>query len=209
MIPPSTCFSSIPIEVPYKMIMMRLGYRTRTTTLSEVQKDTVDQTISAGFSYCKPAGCWRRITIAERNEYRIVLQDGSMFDSKSVVNLLHNSSAVVCMATTVGPDIVKAASDAVAQGEGAIAVIYDAVGGQTADAAMNWINEYIRQQLVRRGERLTKQRFSPGYGDFDLKNQKVIYSLLDLVRLDIYLSSRYMLIPEKSVTAIAGIEDTA
>ena len=81
------------------------------------------------------------------------------------------------------------------------------MGGQSADAAMNWINNFIRGQLSRGAERLTKQRFSPGYGDLGLENQNVIHSLLDLGRLGITLSSRCMLIPEKSVTAIAGIEN--
>jgi hypothetical protein len=105
----------------------------------------------------------------------IFLQDGSVLKSSSLATLLANSSAVICMASTVGPAIVQAASDAIARGDGATAVIYDAVGGQSADAAMNWMNEFVRTQLSRRAQKLTAHRFSPGFGDFPLENQKILY----------------------------------
>lgn len=187
---------------------MRLGYRKSTTVLSTQQREKLDRTIAEGFSLCQAAGCWRRIAITGKKRDEIVLQDGPVLRSSSLAALLAHSSAVIFMASTVGPAIVHAASDAIARGDGATAVIYDAVGGQSADAAMNWINDFVGSQLRRRAEKLTAHRFSPGFGDFPLENQNVMYSLLDLSRLNIQLTSRYMLIPEKSVTAVAGVEMT-
>ena len=205
--PPPVFFSSIPIDMPLKMIMMRLGYRPTSTVLTSTQREKTDRTITDAFSFCRPRGCWRRIGIAVKRNDRTILQDGSVLESVSLAALLRESDAVALMASTVGAQVVEAASEAMNRGEGATATIYDAVGGQSADAAMNWINNFIRTQVSRHAERLTKQRFSPGYGDLGLENQKVIHSLLDLGRLGITLSSRFMLIPEKSVTAIAGIEN--
>jgi cobalamin-dependent methionine synthase I len=203
---PATFINSVPIEVPLKMILVRLGYRKTKTMLSQKQRDTLDETISDGFSLCKPQGCFRLMNIAEKKSDIIVLEDGSVLRSISLTELLHNSTAVAIMASTIGPEIVKAASDALTHGDGATAVILDAVGGQSANETLNWINEFIRSQLSRSAQKLTPHRFSPGFGDFDLENQKTIYSLLELDRLDLQLTSRYMLVPEKSVTAIAGIE---
>ncbi|MBR4376039.1 MAG: methionine synthase, partial [Spirochaetia bacterium] len=47
--------------------------------------------------------------------------------------------------------------------------------------------------------------FSPGYGDFDLKNQRIFYSLLHLEQFGIHLTESYMLVPEKSVIAMTGV----
>jgi len=48
-------------------------------------------------------------------------------------------------------------------------------------------------------------RFSPGYGDFDIKWQKDILELLNAKnRIALFLSDGYMLIPLKSITAIIG-----
>jgi cobalamin-dependent methionine synthase I len=149
-----------------------------------------------------------RLAIAEHQKERVVLEDGTVLSSISLARLLRHSTAVAIMGATVGPDIVEAAVGAVANGDGATAVIHDAVGGQTADAAMSWINDFIRQQLRRQGEHLTKHRFSPGYGDLQLQIQKTIHRWLRLERLGLSLTPGCMLVPEKSVTALAGIERT-
>lgn len=137
------------------------------------------------------------------------MADGTELTSASLTRLLRHSAAVAVMAATVGPDIVRAAADAVSKGDGATAVTYDAVGGQTAEATMSWINDLVRQQLRRQGEFLTKHRFSPGYGDLHLRLQRTIYGWLQLERLGLSLTPGCMLVPEKSVTALAGIERIA
>lgn len=203
---PVVIFRSIPIEVPVKMILTRLGYRSSKTVLSGRQRDKLEETIAESFSLCEAQGCWRRIPIEEKRNDEIILQGGAVMKSRSLAELLKDSFAVVLMASSVGPAIVDAASDAMTRGNGATAVILDAVGGQSADAAMSWVNEFVRRQVSRNAERLTAHRFSPGFGDFNLDNQNLFYSLLELDRLGLQLTSRSMLVPEKSVTAVAGIE---
>jgi cobalamin-dependent methionine synthase I len=148
------------------------------------------------------------MAIIEHRDEGVVLEDNTVLASASLARLLRHSEAVAIMAATVGMDIVQAAETAVSKGDGATAVTYDAVGGQTAEAAVSWIGDLIGQQLRRQGEHLTKQRFSPGYGDLQLQTQQAIHRWLQLDRLGLSLTPSYMLVPEKSVTALAGIERT-
>ena len=203
-----TVFNTIPVQMPERPILIRLGYRKSRTRLSaKAQVDTM-RIMHDGFEKCVPMGAWARLSIVSRDEKSVVLEDDTVLSSASLAILLGKSSAVAVMAATVGTEIVQAAEKAVAAQRGAEAVIYDAVGGQTADAAMTWINEMIRQQLLRRGEHLTRHRFSPGYGDLHLDTQRHIYRWLQLERLGLTLTPGCMLVPEKSVTALAGIEQT-
>ena len=51
-----------------------------------------------------------------------------------------------------------------------------------------------------------RPRFSPGYGDLDISNQQAMFALLDLEkRLGLSLTPAWMMLPEKSVTAIIGL----
>jgi len=51
-------------------------------------------------------------------------------------------------------------------------------------------------------------RFSPGYGDFDIKWQKNMLKLLNAEKqIALSLSDGYMLIPSKSVTAVIGFSE--
>lgn len=195
--------------MPHRKILVRLGHRESRTKLTSAQRDAVEQTMAEGFALCHPQGCWMRLAIAKHQEESVVLEDGTILISASLTRLLRHSVAVAVMAATVGAEIVQAADEAVDRASGATAVIYDAVGGQTADATMGWINELVRQQLRRQGEHLTKHRFSPGYGDLHLDTQRAIHRWLKLDRLGLSLTPGCMLVPEKSVTALAGIEKTS
>ncbi len=60
--------------------------------------------------------------------------------------------------------------------------------------------EYLEQELYLR------PRFSPGYGDFSLECQRQIIPALDLNRrLGVTLTDSLLMVPSKSVTAVAGI----
>ena len=83
-------------------------------------------------------------------------------------------------------------------------------------AATAFIEEYCdRCQAELEAElneekKTLRPRFSPGYGDFDIKHQKDMISLLDLPRQSgVTLTDGGMLTPTKSVTAVMGIAHLA
>ena len=86
------------------------------------------------------------------------------------------------------------------------AVIFDASASEIVDAAFDWIIDYYRREVVRGGGKITDHRFSAGYGDLDLLEQVFFYNILELGELGVDITENHILIPEKSVTAIAGLE---
>jgi cobalamin-dependent methionine synthase I len=146
------------------------------------------------------------VQIEQIGDETVLLEGGHSIKSGSVADLLRGSRAAALMGVTVGPAIVELALQAVNSGDGASALVYDAVGSETAEAAIDWLNMYIAQQIKRRGENLTRMRFSAGYGDFMLENQGLFFELLGLEKLGVSITDRYIFIPEKTVTAIAGVE---
>jgi cobalamin-dependent methionine synthase I len=110
------------------------------------------------------------------------------------------------MGATAGADIIEAIRADTAEDNLSRAVVFDAAASETVDAALDWIEDFITRRLRREGCQLTKSRFSCGYGDLALPNQRLFYDLLDLKRFGVELTDQYILEPEKSVTAVAGIE---
>jgi len=54
----------------------------------------------------------------------------------------------------------------------------------------------------------TRSRYSPGYFDLDISEQAKVFSLLEITkRCGITLTNTFQMIPTKSVTAFAGIEN--
>ena len=84
-------------------------------------------------------------------------------------------------------------------------VVLDAVGSEMADAALDWIAAFYNRTLRREGKSLSRRRYSAGYGDFSLSGQADIHRLLEMERWGVHITDSFMLVPEKSVTAVAVV----
>ncbi len=200
------CFEYIPSSPSEGMILTRLGYRKTTTVFSEEYKHKLNKMIQEGILMCNTKGIFGRYSIIEKSDKHIMLENELVFESAGLAKLLSNSTEVVLMASTVGSDITDRIHSEVESGDASFGVILDAVASETADAALDWMVDFINKLIRREGRTLTRMRYSPGYGDLPLLNQKKIFDTLGLEKLKIGITERYMLIPEKSVIAIAGIE---
>jgi hypothetical protein len=56
------------------------------------------------------------------------------------------------------------------------------------DAGLDWIMDYFNQQLRREGKTLLPRRFSAGYADFNLENQKAIYDTLQMEKIGVTIT---------------------
>jgi len=196
----------IPINLPEKEIFSRLKYNIHKTVIDDASMKKIITKIKNGFSFCEPKGAWLRLKIADRTDESVIFVNGISIKSKSIKELLIRSNSALFLFATAGSKIVEMAEDSFKKGDSSGSVIYDAVGSETAESAIEWLNEYVKKELRRNGESLTKMRFSPGYGDFLLENQKHFFDLLNMKDFGVSLSEKYIFSPEKTVTAIVGIE---
>ncbi|MBE6674904.1 MAG: Vitamin B12 dependent methionine synthase activation subunit [Ruminococcaceae bacterium] len=80
------------------------------------------------------------------------------------------------------------------------AMVFSAIGSSLVESLCDYVNNALSEGKD------TRPRFSCGYGDFCIEHQKDILVALEAEkRLGIYLTSSYMMVPVKSVTAIIGI----
>jgi hypothetical protein len=199
-------FKSIPIAANERQILFRLGYNTHLTVLNELHRQKLDDGISQGAVLCNLQGAYCRVPLIEHGPDYTMMADRQIFSSVQLAKLLSPCSEVVLMAATVGSMISVAIRAAMSTGDAAQGVILDAVASETADAGLDWLMQLLNQMLAKNGLKLTKHRYSPGYGDLALDNQRIIFNALALEKLQLTLTSECILIPEKSVLAIAGIE---
>jgi cobalamin-dependent methionine synthase I len=109
------------------------------------------------------------------------------------------------MGATAGLPVMESIREKTEMDQMTAAVVYDATASEMADAALDWIMEYINRQLRRDSRRLLPRRFSAGYADFALENQQSIYENLQMGKIGVTITPSYILLPEKSVTAISGV----
>jgi hypothetical protein len=197
-------FDHISIPVPTEAIYRRLGYRRRSTKVSDQQKEDVDRSIESVLSHIFLKGAAVRMPVKIFEAFRIDL-DGAVFESADLAKMLAGCEEAVIMAATAGSEVMEVIARNCTDEHLTEGIVADAVASEMVDAALDWIVAYLNRLLVREGRRLTRKRFSAGYGDFSLDNQKIIYELLDLTRIDVAITEHHILVPEKSVTAVAGV----
>ena len=128
---------------------------------------------------------------------------GISIKSKDLVRYMEGSSKAVLLAATLGTEadtLIRRFS--VKDMEKA--VVAEAVCTVIIEAYCDRIEEEIAQRAELRGL-FSSGRFSPGYGDFDIAWQKDLLNMLNCDRkIGLTLSSGYMLVPSKSITALIG-----
>lgn len=199
-------FEKIPIDPPREKIYQRLGFKKQTTELSSGREKDTDFFINEASSIIRLQGMFLRLAIVNNNGEIILLSEGLKFHSEKLSFFLRDCREAVLMGTTAGHDIMNAIKEKTRRDDLEAAVIYDATASEMTDAAMDWIMGYVNQLLRREGKVLLPRRFSAGYGDFDLKNQKIIFERLKMKNFGVNINPNFILIPEKSVTAISGIQ---
>jgi hypothetical protein len=123
-----------------------------------------------------------------------------------LTRLLEKSTSAYLMGASISARDVDRISQAMQAGEGLKAIVFDAYASEYVDGTLDVIIARKNEALRRTGQKLTKHRFSPGYGDLDIRYQKVFFDLLGMQTLDVSINENYLLSPEKSVIAIAGVE---
>jgi cobalamin-dependent methionine synthase I len=145
------------------------------------------------------------LSILKNDGRETVLTGGMSFASTRLASFLGSCPEAVLMGATAGRAIMEAIAEKTRQDNLTAAVVYDATASEMTDAALDWITDYINLQLRRGSRRLLPRRFSAGYADLVLENQKKIYEKLELGKIDVTITPDFLLVPEKSVTAITGI----
>jgi len=199
-------FERITIEPPLKAIYRRLGYRKELTQIQPDEARILGDRVEQARALISLKGAARRLPILSKTSRQIRLPGDRTLDSAQLTTLLADSKEVILLGATAGPAVIEAIRRDTADGNLTRAVVFDAAASEMVDAALDWMETFFGRELRREWRKLTKSRFSCGYGDLALENQKLFYDLLELGRLGVELTEQYILVPEKSVTAVAGIE---
>lgn len=129
---------------------------------------------------------------------------GTELPGTMAASFLAGASSVVLMAVTLGAafdrDVRRLALTDMTQ-----SLFLNAAGAAYVDSELDSLQSAIALEL---GQSLS-DRFSPGYGDLPLSLQKFMSGQLNLPgRLGIHLLDTMLMVPEKSITALAGVFDS-
>jgi len=178
-----------------------LGYENH--YIDEEMNSKIDRLINEIESSIDGKYTYKRFDIKVLSESIEVLQTKIRLRGKSIYEHLKDCTGLVIMSATLGGRadlIIKRKS--VFSGEDGL--LTDALCSAYVEALCDRCNQEIEEKLSEEGFSST-WRFSPGYGDLDLKvNSEILHELNAFRTIGLYSSESYMLTPSKSVVAIIG-----
>ncbi|HOO90711.1 MAG TPA: hypothetical protein PLA74_07790 [Syntrophales bacterium] len=198
-------FPSIHIPVPLDAVYRRLGYKGGITRIDDQRREEMERHIEYAAFLVRLKGAGLRVTLERVEPPLIVLGTGAEIRSAKLAGFLKGCGEILCIGSTAGDAVIDAIRSDVEGEDMTRGVVVDAVASEMTDAALDWIEGFFNRLLARENARLTKGRFSAGYGDFLLENQRLMYDMLELDRIGVTINKNCILMPEKSVTAVVGI----
>ena len=144
------------------------------------------------------------LTLDKAVDERVTFKDSPVIlHGRQIMKLLQRCERVYVMACTLGAqaDRLIELKDFLSPTLGMIA---DACASSYIETFCDLCQGEIEKEL-NPGEKLTF-RFSPGYGDLPLSDQKaVLWHLQAEKRVGLFLTERFLMTPRKSVVAILGV----
>ncbi len=123
---------------------------------------------------------------------------------RQVCGYIKESTQVALFLCTAGEDFTRLTNQLNEQGDIMEAYILDAIGSLTVEKAMDKVQDNLKTDMNLQGLKISN-RYSPGYCNWPLYDQKTLFELIGENPTDIQLNDSCLMTPRKSVSGIIGI----
>lgn len=194
----------LSVRVERDVVLRRLKVRPGAFDGSGPIGPLLEGTVAEGYGLIAPAAVYATLRIDTCGEGVVTFIDSAFsIPGEKVAELLRPCVTATLMAATIGSSLPAETVRLMDAGRMTEAMILDAFGSEAADEAVNVLCGMLRKDGAR--ERLVMtRRFSPGYGDWPITEQRRILDVCNAGRIGVGVSPESILVPEKSVTAVAG-----
>lgn len=139
-----------------------------------------------------------------RKEGKINIGDLTLSPQVKICGYMKNAEKLAVFICTAGGGFSRAAEKYNKEGEYLKGYITDTFGSLVAEKASDYIQKKLEAELRKQGLLITN-RYSPGYCNWQLNDQKQLFRLLPENHCGISLSESCLMQPIKSVSGIIGI----
>jgi len=135
---------------------------------------------------------------------RVYLKGGMTLKSLKLSRTLHDSEELICFLTTIGGEIDFEINSIMRQGHLSEAFIIDALGSVAVESIAEQFHRRMERQYSE-NEKAVTLRFSPGYCDWPIDEQRELFELFDSNTAGIELKDSCLMTPRKSISAVFGV----
>lgn len=183
-------------------VLRYLGYSK--TVVNEEIVNSIEPVIDEAMKVISPRACYSRFALEMLDDNVIRLPYGDVTSRHLTINL-KGCHGIFFFAATIGAPFDRLMAR-MRVSSMAKAAILQAIGATAVESLCDILCDKLAKEAEANGEKL-RARYSPGFGDYGLDNQVGFFSTLTPQKYaGITLNESLIMSPEKSVTALIGIE---
>ncbi len=194
--------SITPLEIDIDLVLSRMGYRNR-IPLPAV-KDAVRHQIERAYKIIHPVYVYSVHKLDGVDPPDFTFDSSVNFSSKVVSYALTGCEEVVLYLATLGGEIDKEITHLFSEHRVMDATALDIAGSVAIEKMVTQLRAEIKNLEKSRGLQSTRQ-YSPGYCDWDIRQQRMLFPVLAGAELGVRLNEACMMVPRKSISGIIGI----
>lgn len=195
-------FNDIKVDVSQSDVLRLLG-RKRGNTPGRTTK-RLGRFTNLARRLVKPKVLYSTRKIEEVGKGAVTLEGGIYLKSRKLSKTLDKCDTATVFLATIGSEIDGVIKDLSNENKLSDAYIYDAIGSVAVEGVVDdFQNKFDRALSDNR--KSTTVRFSPGYCDWNIREQAKIFDVLDGEAAGVSLSPNFLMNPRKSVSGVFGI----
>ena len=151
----------------------------------------------------RPAAVWGFKPVREIIHEQVVLQDGTRIGNGPVATVVAGASELILAVCTAGPELAAQVQELKRNGNMMRSLLLDDLGSWAVDSVRQQLCKLMEDDAGAAGLHVSTS-LSPGESVWDLKDQRVIFSLLDTTPIGVSLSQSLVMSPLKSLSVLMG-----
>jgi hypothetical protein len=191
------------ITIDKSRVCRFLGYL-RGQNLTASASSLIDLQIEEAQGLIQPSHSFVVRKVLDAEISRTFIEGAVVFTSNVITSILSRCHEVAIFTATVGAGLEERVSQLMGKGEMLKAVVLDAVGSAAIEKVACELEENVRKKAMTGGAEISR-RYSPGYCDWDIKEQKLLFDTLNGDSAGVELTEGYLMMPQKSISGVIGI----
>jgi hypothetical protein len=196
---------SLPIHplIVREDLLERLGGK-KGSGFSRSVRSKVQSSLRTLYTLMNPRLIFTKERIEKVERGRVYLHNGVTLKSRKLSRALHDSEELICFLTTIGEEIDFEINRVMRQGRVSRAFVMDALGSVAVESIAEQFQGHMEHKYSGHDMAVTL-RFSPGYCDWPIGEERKLFQLFDSNTAGIELTDSCLMMPRKSISAVFGL----
>lgn len=194
---------SIDIDIDRRRVWTNIGYCAECEPPARMSC-LVDEYIENAHQLIEPSHSYVIKNVDSVHGSVAIIDDSIVFESEVIARLLERCCMVAVFLVTIGRHLEETVGRLAEDGLILQASVLDSIGSEAVERVADYVQDMSRE-MARADGFVISNRFSPGYCDWDVSQQKMVFRAVDADSIGVHLTEQCLMMPRKSISGIIGM----